>query len=1099
MGRYMQISEFSIKFERLANQTPSHMFNNRSPFYFGILVLAALCACSHQTEETVNIAMFKAATASTSYDYNLTPQLLTDGRIELSEPAWLKVTTSEGELPRREKEWTLDSGPYSKNTLDGGKNFLEYEWSGQGFTANCVRIVGTVVYKEGASGWSISCQSGSGDLKPVGSIEGDTLPGTPRRPVRVSDPNKQTEDAMYPTRALSFVIPLNGAVDFNKFRIDFEMDGALYWEVNSVDFSTGDSFGISRDTGQYDSQEARGFNVLPAETFTSAWMSADGGPQWVKIDLGENRRISYVNIHWIHKADKTSLQVSEDGEHWRPMRAGKGKGRYVRLKMEGADESGHFMIGEMEVFGPKTEENESGEKPVWRLCRADLVKDSGETISTPGFNSSEWMPAVVPGTVLYSYIAAGAVPDPAIADNNNQISESYFNSDFWYRWETSVKEADKGKNRTLLTFDGINWKAEVFMNGKRLGEIEGAFIQKSFDVTDILKEDNCIAVHVIKPAHFGAVKEKNEESPDFNGGQLGADNPTFHATVGWDWIPTVRGRETGIWNDVHLDFVDDVILRNPLVQTRLAANDTLASMTMSVEVTNLSGNRIDGELEGTIESISFRKPLSLGAGETRTVVFKPSDFPQLRNQRIALWWPNGYGNQILHPATYKFITAGQAPGPQDSRHDLFYLAGVREFTYADAMSDLKMYINGHRFLPKGGNWGFSEFNLRYGADEYDTAARLHKEMNLNMIRNWVGQTGDDEFFDACDKYGIVVWQDFWLANPADGPDPDDEDLFADNAEDFVSRIRRHPSIGLYCGRNEGYPPATLDARLKKLVASLHGDIVYIPNSAADGVSGHGPYRAVEPDSYFGMPARKFHSERGMPAIMNYPSLLKTMTAEHIWPSNDVWGQHDFTRTGAQGDTAFVGMVIRRFGEQAMSSGETFAKYAQYINYDGYRAMYEANNAGGKGLLIWMSHSCWPSLAWQTYDYWFDKTAAYYGVQTACEPVHVQINPVLKSVQVVNYGVGDLKDLKTVITLTSPDGKETYKKEADVELLAEGSRESAIDISDVPDGPVIVELKLFDSNGQALSVNRYMKNYSGGIDTGDYRDVVGKFTYEDPRQ
>jgi hypothetical protein len=237
----------------------------------------------------------------------------------------------------------------------------------------------------------------------------------------------------------------------------------------------------------------------------------------------------------------------------------------------------------------------------------------------------------------------------------------------------------------------------------------------------------------------------------------------------------------------------------------------------------------------------------------------------------------------------------------------------------------------------------------------------------------------------------------------------------------------------------------------------------------------------------------------MPAIMNYPSLLKTMTAEHIWPSNDVWGQHDFTRTGAQGDTAFVGMVVRRFGEQAMSSAEKFADYAQYINYDGYRAMYEANNAGGKGLLIWMSHSCWPSLAWQTYDYWFDKTAAYYGVRIACEPVHVQINPASKSVQVVNYGIGDLKNLKAVITLTSPDGKETYKKEADVELLAEGSRESAIDISDVPDGPVIVELKLLDPTGQALSVNRYMKNYSGGIDTGDYRDVVGKFTYEDPRQ
>ena len=1058
----------------------------------GTLFLAALFGCSDRGGQTSNIAEFKAATASSSYDYNLAPQLLTDGRIETSEPAWLKVSTAAGELPRREKEWTLDTGPYSKNTLEGGKTFLEYEWSAQRFSAACVRIVGTVVYKEGAAGWSIDCLSGGESMKTVGSIGGDGLPGEPRWPVRVTDPNKQSEETLYPSRSLRFVIPLDGAVDFNKFRVDLNMEGALYWEINSVDFSHADSFGENRDTGPFDSPEARGFNVLPAETFTSAWMSADGEPQWVKIDLGESRRISSVDIHWLHKAAKTGLKVSDDGEHWRSMKSGKGKGRFVRLDMEGADESGHFVISEVQVFGPE-DDTQSEEEPVWRLRRADLVKDSGETISSLGYDPSGWMPAVVPGTVLYSYIAAGAIPDPAIGDNNNQISESYFNSDFWYLWKTSVKESDSKSGRTLLSFDGINWKADVFMNGKRLGDIEGAFKRASFDVTDIVGSDNCIAVHVIKPAHYGAVKEKNAESPDFNGGQLGADNPTFHATVGWDWIPTVRGRDMGIWNDVHLDFVDDVILDNPLVQTKLAKNDTLATMTMSVEVKNLSDSPVSGVLAGTLASIEFKKPVSLKAGETRTVTFSPAEYPQLRNQRIALWWPNGYGSQVLHPATYKFIPDGREQTVQDNRHDLFYLAGVREFTFQDTMSDFKMFINGHRFLPKGGNWGFSEFNLRYGAEAYDTAVALHKEMNLNMIRNWVGQTGDEEFFDACDKYGIVVWQDFWLANPADGPDPDDEDMFADNARDFVAKIRRHPSIGLYCGRNEGYPPATLDALLKNIVGTLHGDIVYIPNSAEDGVSGHGPYRAVEPDSYFRIPALKFHSERGMPAIMNYPNLLKTVTADHLWPSDDVWGQHDFTRTGAQGDTAFVGMVGRKFGEEALSTAESFAHYAQFINYDGYRAMYEANNAGGKGLLIWMSHSCWPSLAWQTYDYWFDKTAAFEGVRKACEPVHVQLNPVSRSVQVVNYGIGDLSDLKVIMTLTSPEGKETFSKEVPVSLLKEGARADAMDYTDVPDGPAIVELKLLDSKGNALSVNRYMRNYSGGVDTGDYRSIVGKFT------
>ena len=100
-----------------------------------------------------------------------------------------------------------------------------------------------------------------------------------------------------------------------------------------------------------------------------------------------------------------------------------------------------------------------------------------------------------------------------------------------------------------------------------------------------------------------------------------------------------------------------------------------------------------------------------------------------------------------------------------------FQAGVRQFTYSEEGGALRMWINGRRFIPKGGNWGFGESMLRYRAREYDAAVRYHAEMNFNMIRDWVGQIGDDEFYDACDRYGVVVWQDFWLANPWDGPDP----------------------------------------------------------------------------------------------------------------------------------------------------------------------------------------------------------------------------------------------------------------------------------------------------------------------------------------
>ncbi len=1072
-------------------------------------VVAAMSACSSDTSME-NIALNRMALASSSYDYNLTAQLVTDGIIPDGEPAWLKVTAAQGELPRREKEWTVDGGPYSQNTIGGPSNFLEYEWSRQSFSAKCVRIIGTVAFQEPVSGWSVRCLAGrkGEELKEAGSLQGEGLPGQRRWPMKVTDPNKETEEIVCPTCELRLEIPITEAVDFSHFKIEFNMPGAVWWGINSVDFSKDSSFGVSRDSGPYDSKESRGLNMLPSEEFTSAWMSADAEPQWVSIDLGTKRKFSELRFEWIHGPQEGYVEVSNDGKSWTrkaslPKDAAQayslkvnGNSRFVRVSMSGADESGHFALGELKVMGPSLVKGVESAANVpdgcrrWKLARACQGLGTGEEISSSEYDDSDWMPAVVPGTVLYSYIAAGAVPDPGIADNNLQISESYFNSDFWYRWkidgnaEGAGASADEG-NRKILAFDGINWKADVFFNGKNVGNIAGAFRRGRFDVTDLWSESgNTVAVHIFKNAHFGAVKEKNAESPDFNGGVLGADNPTFHATVGWDWMPSVRGRDSGIWNDVRIEDRSDVVLGDPLVTSRVAGPDTLASMTVSVKAANLSDVEVSGTLSGHVADIEFSRKVILAPGENE-FAFYPDEFPQLKDRRIALWWPNGYGNPVLHEAAFSFIPEGG----DSAAASVNWQAGIREFTYSDVMSDLKMFINGHRFFPKGGNWGFSEYNLRFGADEYDTAVRMHRDMNLNMIRNWVGQTGDEEFYEACDRYGIVVWQDFWLANPADGPDPDDNAMFLDNARDYLSLIRRHPSIGLYCGRNEGYPPAELNAGLASAVSGLHPGIVYIPSSADDGVSGHGPYRAVEPDTYFTMPVSKFHTERGMPAIMEYESLRQMLTDGHLWPSDDVWGQHDFTRTGAQGDTAFVGMVRRRFGDVALESAESFAKYAQWINYDGYRAMYEANNVLRKGLLIWMSHSAWPSLAWQTYDYWFRPTAACAAVRKACEPVHIQLNPATGTVEVVNAGICPLGGLTAIVDVLSPDGSGIWSASATVDA-PEDSTVPAVEMSGVPDGLCIVRLKLTGKDGGVISENRYFKNFRNGGDTGDYRGLVG---------
>ncbi|MCF0194856.1 MAG: beta-glycosidase, partial [Bacteroidaceae bacterium] len=531
---------------------------------------------------------------------------------------------------------------------------------------------------------------------------------------------------------------------------------------------------------------------------------------------------------------------------------------------------------------------------------------------------------------------------------------------------------------------------------------DGAFRRGRIDITSHLRTgaDNELLIHIIPNDHPGAVKTKNRERTDFNGGILGADNPTFHSNVGWDWIPTVRGRNIGIWGDVNLSLESDITLLDPLVTTVL--DDSLrASVTPSVRVANNTPKGIIGNLSGSIAGISFSRHISIAGNSTIDVSFSPDDFPQLAHRDLPLWWPNGMGAQHLHDAHFVFTLSDAGPNQTAARtvqsDTLHYKAGLRELSYTETASRLQLFVNRRRVHPMGGNWGFPEQNLRYTSREYDIAVRLHKEMNFNMIRNWVGQTPHRAFYEACDRYGILIWQDFWLANPADGPNPSDNALFMDNADDYVYRIRRHPSIALYCGRNEGYPPAELDSALRLCVSSEHPQLLYISSSADDGVSGHGPYWAVPRAEYFTNPPVKLHTERGMPNVMNIESLRRTLAPEDLWPQGDAWGQHDYCQQGAQRGSTF-NRLIENYGHS--DSAAAFCRWAQWLNYEGHRAMFEADNVRRQGLLMWMSHPCWPSMTWQTYDYFFDTPAAFYAIRKACEPLHIQFDSHRRQVQAV---------------------------------------------------------------------------------------------------
>lgn len=1042
-----------------------------------------------------NIALLRSAFASSSHDYNLVAQLATDGLVSDKQPQYLNLSTPEGDVPRREREWMIDEGPYSRNTFTGGDTYFQFTLANYSKAAGKLSLVGTVVYDDKVSkgGYEIICQ-GSNDGQnwtEIGKLSGSGLPGKALSyRVPVTDPNKQTDQTTtMPVRKLNETITFDKEVAYSAYRVLLKMAGAHDWVFTEANFLDRDGL----------------VEMKPSQFFNSAWMSATAGEEWLYVDLGSRSEFDKVNLHWINKAVKGKIQVSDDAKQWKDaaeLPGGDGlndeitlndklQARYVRVLMQESANGSRYILSEMEVMGKgglvarpvaspavsKGEMNLSGGN--WRLQRASEVNASGEEISTPEFKPENWIVATVPGTVLSSYKNIGAIADPNYADNQLQVSESFFWSNFWYRDEFEVPEGFK-QDRLFLNFDGINWKANVYLNGKKLGRIEGAFMRGKFDVTDVVAPGkNVVAVEIIRNNHIGAIKEKNKQSTDFNGGILGADNPTFHATIGWDWIPTVRGRNIGIWNDVFLTSTGKVTVADPLVTSVLPLPDTTsATLTAEVIVKNHDANTVNGTLEGKVGNITFQKPVSLAAGEEKTVVFDVKDFPQLKMENPRLWWPKGYGAPNLYDANFTFKVGDAVSDAKD------FKVGIRQMTFNEDNHILSLFINGRRFIGRGGNWGFGESNLNYRAREYDIAVAYHADMNFTMMRNWVGMIGDKELYEACDRHGIMIWQDFWLANPADGPDPYYPEMFIANAEDYVKRIRSHASIGLYCGRNEGFPPEQIDKALRRIIKEDHPDIHYISSSADDVVSGHGPYRMLPAKEYFTLKTGndKFHSERGMPNVMTYESMLRTFSPEGIWPQDNQWGMHDYTREGAQGCTSFNEIIAKGYGEP--QSAKEFAELAQWVNYDGHRSLFESRSQNRKGLLMWMSHSCWPSMVWQTYDYYFEPTAAYFAIKKASEPLHIQWNPATDEVEVVNYSAGTHKGLTAKVQILNMDASVAWEKEATVDSN-EDTTNKCIKLAFPANLSKVHFIKMvLTENGKVVSDNFYHRS----LEENNYQDL-----------
>ena len=717
----------------------------------------------------------------------------------------------------------------------------------------------------------------------------------------------------------------------------------------------------------------------------------------------------------------------------------------------------------------------------WYLRAAPDVAADGAQVSQADFAQKQWYVAVVPGTVLTTLIARGVYPDPDYGLNNLAIPDTLSRQDYWYRSVFMAPAAFSDRELTL-TFKGINYAAEVWLNGQRLGSIKGAFTRGIFNVTGLLKpgQRNAIAVRIAPPPHPGIPHEQSiAAGPGENGGALALDGPTFIASEGWDWIPGIRDRNIGLWQGVELAASGGLRLVDPQVVTHLPLPRTdSADLAITVPVENRQATAVNATLIARIDAIRVRKSVTLPPGMT-TVTLDPREFSQLRLVDPKLWWPNGYGPANLYTLE---LEIDEGDSPSDSAALKF---GIRELTYELSLFDhegrlrrvevnptqgtllgerlvdvrheaikrtpqgwaasltaageasaavhpvaseplspyLTIRVNGVPIAARGGSWGMDDSRKRISRAHLEPFFQLHREAHLNIIRNWLGQNTEEVFYDLADEYGLLVLNDFWVSTQDFQLEPEDPALFLANARDVISRYRNHPSIAVWFGRNEGVPQPILNEGLADLVAALDGTRYYTGSSNSVNLQGSGPYNYRPPEQYFTGLARGFSVEVGTPSLSTLESLRASIPAADRWPLGDTYAYHDW-HFGGNGDVAtFMAAMAQQYG--AGSSLEDFERKAQLMDYVSYRAIFEGFAAHlwteNSGRLLWMTHPSWPSNTWQIYSSDYDTAAAYYAVKKACEPLHAQLDLPDYRLTVVNTTRSDRAGLtlrSRVLTLDS---------------------------------------------------------------------------------
>jgi len=447
----------------------------------------------------------------------------------------------------------------------------------------------------------------------------------------------------------------------------------------------------------------------------------------------------------------------------------------------------------------------------WEIQSSCDTKTGGEQVSRAGLATAGWHKATIPNTVVGALVDDKTYLDPTYGTNmknlpgmNYSTATFFANQDmpdgspfkcaWWWRNEFVVP-ASFAKKNVSIHFPGINYRANVWFNGQKIGdskEIAGTYRIFEFDLTKLVKAGakNVIALEISAPA-----KE-----------DLG---------ITWvDWNPTPADKNLGIWKEVTLTSRGPVAIRNPFVKTQLNADFTAADLTISADLRNDSGADTKGILVAEVDGKTLKLPVELAAGESKSVRFEPEHFAALKLDRPKLWWPYTIGAPYLYKAKLHFESGAEV---SDTTTVAF---GVRQVTSELTNKGHRLFkINGRRILIRGAAWAPDMF-LRPMPRRLDDDLRYVKHMGLNTIR-LEGRIDRDELFNKTDEMGILVmpgWTccDMW----EQWKDWTDEThkIAAASMADQARRLRNHASVFVWLYGSDGPPPAEVEKMYLSVLA-----------------------------------------------------------------------------------------------------------------------------------------------------------------------------------------------------------------------------------------------------------------------------------------